>query len=94
MEQLFTAFDNTLDMNVTLGVKYGLLLNGSNLTNRDKHLANLEEYQRDILKDMTGIMEIDGHSSEKEGQGNMNGAVEILAHIGDVFGRRYAAVGD
>lgn len=47
----------------------------------------------DLLKDLTGIKEVDEQESDdaKEGEeeGRLHGSFAILGHIGDVFIRRY-----
>ncbi len=47
----------------------------------------------DLLKDLTGIKEVDEHETDdaKEGEeeGRLHGSFAILGHIGDVFIRRF-----
>ena len=97
MVALYEAYDSTLNLNISFGLKFGVLLNGA--VPEDKKaglLANLEEHLADFLKDMTGIEEIDGRFSEdaeepEDQPGRLHGSFEILGHIGDAFVRRFAS---
>jgi hypothetical protein len=94
---LFDAFDSTMILPVSFGVKFGILLNGVSTPFWEKLLPNLEGHMRDMLKDMTGLEEIDGRYTEdakEEEGGRLHGVFEIIAHIGDIFVRRFASVND
>jgi hypothetical protein len=94
---LFDAFDSTLNLPVSFGVKFGVLLNGASQGLWEKLLPGLEGHLKDMLKDMTGVEEVDDRYSEdakEEEGGRLHGSFEILAHIGDVFVRRFAQVTD
>ena len=99
MLELFDAFDNTLNLNISFGLKYGILLNGnsSSGSQRQTFLSKLESHLRDAMKDMTGIEEIDGRRAEEakdeDEQGRLHGAVEIAGYIGDTYVRRYVQEG-
>lgn len=65
MMQLFEAYDSTLNLNISFGLKFGVLLNGAVPADKQAGLLkNLEEHLADFLKDMTGIEEIDGRLTE------------------------------
>lgn len=94
--KLFDAFDNTLNLNVSIPIKFGILLNGASaaLPNRPALIDNLEGHLKDCMKDLTGIEEVDERFSEdakdEDDQGSrLHGAFEIVAHVGDVFVRRF-----
>ena len=89
---LFDAFDATLVLPVSFGVKFGVLCNGASSALWEKLLSNLEAHLKDMLKDMTGIEEVDDKYSEdgsEEDGGRLHGALEIIGHISDIFVRRY-----
>lgn len=104
MTTLYDAFDNSLKLNISLALKFGVLLNGASSAHLAKLLPNLEQHLKDTLKDLTGIEEVDGHFTEdaKENDdedeaaplGRLHGSFEILAHIGDTFVRRFASASD
>lgn len=97
---LFGDFDNLLNLNVSLGLKFGVLLNGASGPLKASLLPKLEQHLKECLKDMTGIEEIDGRYAEDviidadEDNGRLHGAFEIIGHLGDIFVRRFAAPGD
>jgi len=94
---LFEAFDSTLVLPVSIGVKVGVMLNGASQAMWEKFVGGLEGHLRDMLKDMTGLEEFDNRYSEDvddEFGGRLHGVFEILGHIGDVFIRRYAQPSD
>lgn len=68
-------------------------MNGSVIPDRSSYIKKLETYTLEILKDMSGISEIDGKPSEdaEEGEeaGKLYGAFTILGYIGDIFLRRF-----
>jgi hypothetical protein len=51
-------------LNVSLGVKFGVILNNSLSANHAVLLPGLETHLKDSLKDQTGIEEIDGHFTQ------------------------------
>ena len=59
-------------------------------------IEQTEKHTLDMLKDSSGIEEIDGHESEdaKENEegGKLHGTFEVLSHIGDVFLRRFGTL--
>lgn len=97
MLALYEAYDSTLNLNISFGLKFGVLLNGAAPAEKKAALlANLEEHLADFLKDMTGIEEIDQRLSddaedEEDKPGRLHGSFEILGYIGDVYVRRFAS---
>ncbi len=96
MSQLFEAYDNKLNLNISFGLKFGILLNGlaSSAGLAPALLQKLESYALDMLKDLTGLQEVDGtrtDDAEDNELGRLHGSFEILGHISDVFVRRFAA---
>lgn len=96
--KMYDAFDNTLNINVSIGVKVGVLLNGAcPAEKRAGLLENLEKHLLDCLKDMSGLEEADGRPSDdtaeiEDEEGRLHGAFKILGHLGDVFIRRFVTV--
>jgi hypothetical protein len=93
MLSLFELFDNTLNLNISLGIKFGILLNGNSSSHQAKLIPQLEAHLKDCLRDMTGLEEVDGRNSPdgEEPEGRLHGVFEIIGHIGDVFVRRFAS---
>jgi hypothetical protein len=96
MFELFDSQDQTLNLNLSFGLKFGVLLNGAVPADKKPALlANLQEHLRDPgFKDLTGLEEIDGRFTEdaeeqEDEKGRLHGAFEILGHIGDTFVRRF-----
>jgi len=94
MKDLFYAFDGHRDYRVSLGVKLGVLMNGSD---KIPDLAKLQQevagYIAQVLKSESGIIEIDGKDL-KEGRPDeeiyrFDGALDTLGHIMNVFLRRF-----
>lgn len=83
---------------MTLGLKFGVLLNGFPHENAPALLGNLDNHIKDLLKDMTGLNEIDGRESEDGKTGEeitrLHGAFEALAFVGDTFIRRFSSPKD
>jgi hypothetical protein len=53
--ELFDQYENTLVLQISIPIKFGLLLNGHAGLNRVALLANLESHMKDNLKDLTGV---------------------------------------
>ena len=74
---------------MSVGLKVGIILNGSPLIDQATYLKMLEEFLKDKFADKCGITEVDGevvHAGEK---GKLYGLFDILGHIGDIFIRRF-----
>jgi len=94
MKDLFYAFDGHNDYRVSLGIKLGILMNGSD---KIPELAKLQQdvasYISQVLKTESGIIEIDGKDL-KEGRPDeeifrFDGALDTLGHIMNVYLRRF-----
>jgi len=94
MKDLFSAFDNSKDWRLTLGIKLGLLMNGSS---KIPDVAGLREaaanHIKEVLATCSGIVEIDGRDI-KEGRPEeeifrFDGSLEALGHIMTWFLRRF-----
>lgn len=100
MIALYDAYDSTLNLNVSFGLKFGVLLNGAVPADKKAGLlTNLECHLADFLGDMTGIREVDGRLTEdaedpQDQPARLHGSFEILGHIGDTFVRRFATPQD
>jgi hypothetical protein len=100
MLQIFEAYDNKLNLNISFGIKFGVLLNGASSAHTSTLIPKLESYTMDMVKDLTGLQEVDGtrtDDGDEEGglsEGRLHGSFEILGHIGDVFVRRFASSDD
>ena len=94
MKDLFTAFDDANDYRVSLGVKLGILMNGSD---KIPDVANLKtqvsDYIVKVLGTHSGMQEIDGKdiSSGRPDEEifRFAGAFDTLGHIMDTFLRRF-----
>jgi hypothetical protein len=96
MLSLFDAYDSTLNLNISFGLKFGILLNGAlDATTSASLLTKLQSHLADMFKDMTGLEEVDGHHTNDgdEPEGKLHGAFEIVAHIADGFVRRFEGDG-
>ena len=68
MKDLFVAFDNSKDWRLTLGIKLGVLMNGSaKIPDADGLRAAAAKHIQDVLATKSGIIEIDGRDI-KEGR--------------------------
>jgi hypothetical protein len=75
-----------------LGIKYGILLNGSaKIPNAAKLLEDASQLLLDVLQSKTGIEEIDGSAKEESEDEifRFGGSVDILAHILNKYARRF-----
>mmetsp|Transcript_6656 Transcript_6656/g.11204 ORF Transcript_6656/g.11204 Transcript_6656/m.11204 type:complete len:314 (-) Transcript_6656:124-1065(-) len=94
MKELFSAFDDSKDFRVILGIKLGILMNGSDkIPDLPSLQANAKSYICEVLKTQSGIVEIDGKDI-KEGRPEeeifrFDGALETLGHIMNTFLRRF-----
>lgn len=94
MKDLFTAFDDANDYRVSLGLKLGILMNGSD---KIPDVATLKtkasDYIVKILGSHSGMQEIDGKdiSSGRPDEEifRFAGAFDTLGHIMDTFMRRF-----
>lgn len=93
MLTLFDAYDIIIILNISFGLKFGILLNGAVGANASVLLPKLESHLKDMFKDMTGVEEVDTtHTDDgEEPEGRLHGAFELVAHITDLFVRRFAA---
>lgn len=96
MLTLFDAYDSTLNLNISFGLKFGILLNGAVGANASSLLTKLESHLKDMFKDLTGVSEFDGNHTPdgEEPEGRLHGSFELVAHLGDLFVRRFAGAGD
>jgi hypothetical protein len=96
MENLFTAFDQSVDMRLSLGAKFGILMNGNANINQEKLMKELEEYCVEQLSITSGIEEVDSEPwyNSDEPTGRLQGSLEIIAFIGDIFVRRFTSPDD
>ena len=83
-------------MRLTFGVKFGILMNGNANINQDKLMKELEEYCVEQLSITSGIEEIDSEPwyNSDEATGRLQGPLEIIAFIGDIFVRRFTSPED
>lgn len=94
MKDLFTAFDDAKDYRVSLGIKLGILMNGSE---KIPDVANLKtqaaDYAVKVMGTHSGIQEIDGKdisaSRPDEEIFRFAGAFDTLGHIMDCYLRRF-----
>lgn len=97
MLRIFETYDNKLNLNISLGLKFGVLLNGASSLHASTLIQKLESYAMDMLKDLTGLQEVDGTRTDDGDEGSfgrLHGSFEILGHIGDIFVRRFASSDD
>lgn len=94
MKDLFGAYDNSKDWRLTLGIKLGLLMNGSA---KIPDAAGLREaaakHIEQVLATHSGVIEIDGRDI-KEGRpdeeiSRFDGGLEALSHIMTLYLRRF-----
>lgn len=94
MKDLFYAYDGERDYRVSLGIKLGILMNGS------AKIPDLEKLNKDAisfivnaLKSQSGIIEIDGKDISDgrpdEEIFRFDGALAALGYVMSVFLRRY-----
>lgn len=94
MKDLFGAFDNSKDWRLTLGIKLGVLMNGSaKIPDADGLRAAAAKHIQDVLATKSGIIEIDGRDI-KEGRPEeeifrFDGSLDALGHIMNCFQRRF-----
>ena len=55
MLQLFEAYDNRLNLHISFGLKFGILLNGASQAHTATLIPKLEAYTMDMMKDLTGL---------------------------------------
>ncbi len=55
MLQMFEAYDNKLNLNISFGIKFGVLLNGASSVHASTLIPKLESYSMDMVKDLTGL---------------------------------------
>lgn len=96
MLTLFDAYDSTLNLNISFGLKFGILLNGAVGANAAALLPKLESHLRDMFKDLTGVSEFDENQTPDgdEPEGRLHGSFELVAHLCDLFVRRFASTAD
>lgn len=94
MKELFGAFDNSKDWRLTLGIKLGVLMNGSaKIPDADGLKEVAAKHIQDMLATKSGISEIDGEDI-KEGRPDeeifrFDGGLDALGHIMNCFQRRF-----
>jgi hypothetical protein len=97
-DALFSQHDNIMDTRISLGIKFGLLMNGNVLPNRQKLVDELEKSCLEKFNDMSGLFEIDAveHEEAKEEfiGGQLFGALDIIGFLGDIYLRRFALPAD
>jgi hypothetical protein len=94
MKDLFTAYDDHNDYRVSLGIKLGVLMNGSDKIPEVSALKSAaSDYICTVLATKSGIEEIDGKDISKgrpdEEIFRFDGAFDTLGHIMNVYLRRY-----
>ena len=94
MKDLFSAYDDNKDYRMSLGIKLGILMNGSDKIPDVASLkASATDYICQVMGTHSGIEEIDGKDISKgrpdEEIFRFHGAIDTLAHIYDTYLRRY-----
>mmetsp|Transcript_34907 Transcript_34907/g.53570 ORF Transcript_34907/g.53570 Transcript_34907/m.53570 type:complete len:481 (-) Transcript_34907:50-1492(-) len=93
MKDLFYHYDGSKDPRVCLGVKLGVLMNGSaNIPEKEKLEADAAEYLTNVLKTASGVVEIDGkditENRPEEEIFRFDGALGVTGHILNIYVRR------
>ena len=94
MRDLFYAYDSEGDYRVSLGLKLGILMNGSaKIPDLAELQAKAKSYIISVLKTESGIVEIDGkdiaESRPEEEIFRFDGAFDTLSHIMHHYQRRF-----